>query len=114
MTVKVLFIGDPHFKIDNIPEVEVFINKVTELTENKKPDFIVIAGDLLHTHERLHTIALNKAYDFIDKMRTISPTYVLVGNHDMCNNSQFLTENHWMNGLKKMGKCFYYRYNIFT
>ena len=106
MSVKVLFIGDPHFKVDNIPEVEMFIDNIESLAKNKKPDFIVIAGDLLHTHERLHTIALNKAYDFIDKMRTISPSYVLVGNHDMCNNSQFLTENHWMNGLKKWKNVF--------
>lgn len=101
MTVTVLFIGDPHFMISNIPEVELFIQKMTDLALEKKPDLIIIAGDLLHTHERLHTIPLNKAYEFVDKMRNISKTYVLVGNHDMCNNMQFLTENHWMNGMKE-------------
>ena len=81
---KVIFIGDPHIQPNNIVEVNLCIEKLTKLANDIKPDFIVIAGDTLHTHERLHTTALNKAYEFIDKMRNISKTYVLVGNHDMC------------------------------
>lgn len=99
--IKVLFIGDQHFKTDNIPEVELFIQKITQLAEDKKPDIILVAGDLLDTHERIHTTPLNKAYEFIDKMRKIALTYVLVGNHDMLNNGQFLTDNHWLNGMKE-------------
>jgi DNA repair exonuclease SbcCD nuclease subunit len=98
---SVLFIGDPHIQIDNIPEVELCIEKLILLAKEKIPTFIVIAGDLLHTHERLHTTPLNKCYEFINEMRNISKTYVLVGNHDYENNSQFLTTNHWMNGLKE-------------
>ena len=62
---------------------------------------IVIAGDLLHTHERLHTTVLNKAHDFVDAMRNITTTYILVGNHDYISNTQFLTDSHWMNSMKK-------------
>ena len=40
--------------------------------KEKKPDFIVCLGDLLHNHERLNTMTLNKAYDFIHKMRNIA------------------------------------------
>ena len=94
-------IGDPHFKVDNIPDVEIFIEKMEMLVKEVNPDFIVVLGDLLHTHERLHTIPLNKAYDFINMLRKYAKTFILVGNHDMCNNSQFLTENHWMNGMKE-------------
>ena len=86
----VLFIGDPHFMVTNIPEVEIFIERITKLATDKKPDLIIIAGDLLHTHERLHTLPLNKAYEFVDKMRKITKTYVLVGNHDYIQNQQFL------------------------
>lgn len=101
MVIKCLFIGDPHFKITNMVEVEKFIIKMLELVKEKNPNIVIIGGDLLHTHERLHTLALNKAYEFVDKIREICKTYILVGNHDMCNNSQFLTTNHWMNGMKK-------------
>ena len=80
----VLFIGDQHFKTTNIPEVELFIQKITELAKEKSPDLIILAGDLLDCHERLHTFPLNKAYEFIDNMRKISKTFVIVGNHDYC------------------------------
>lgn len=96
-----IVIGDPHFMTKNIPEVEMFIERIEKLAKEKKPDFIVSLGDLLHTHERLHTIALNKAYEFIEKMRNIAPTYSIVGNHDMIGNQQYLSENHWMNGMKE-------------
>lgn len=82
--VNVIFIGDPHIQTTNIPEVDIFIERLVSLVEQKKPDFICIAGDVLHTHERLHTLALNKAYEFINKMRNLAKTYLLVGNHDMC------------------------------
>jgi len=100
METSVIFIGDPHFQVSNIEEVEIFIKRITDLVSERKPDIVVIGGDLLHTHERLHTIALNKAYEFVDKMRKITKTYVLVGNHDYIQNQQFLTDNHWMNAMK--------------
>ena len=98
--VKVIFIGDQHFKTNNIEEVDIFIKKITKLTKDSKPDFIVLAGDLLDRHEKLHTIPLNKASNFINNMRLIAPTFVLVGNHDFIGNQEFLTENHWLNPFK--------------
>jgi predicted MPP superfamily phosphohydrolase len=83
-TTKIVAIGDPHAKTDNIPEVTLFTQKLYEYLEENPPDIIVVLGDLLDTHERLHTSPLNIAYDFIKRLRDIAPTYVLVGNHDMC------------------------------
>lgn len=98
-----IVIGDPHFQVTNISEVNMFISRLMDLIVERDPDYIVVLGDLLHTHERLHTTALNKAYEFIHKLRAMKPTYVLVGNHDMENNQQYLNENHWMNGMKEWG-----------
>lgn len=98
--VKTLCIGDVHFMVENIPEVNLFIERIEKLCFDKELDFIVILGDVLHTHERLHVIPLNKAYEFIDKMRKIAKTYVIVGNHDMECNTTFLVDHHWMNGMK--------------
>ena len=98
--VKVIAIGDQHFKCDNMEDVNIFIEKIEKLVIEKQPDFIVLLGDLLHTHEKIHCSPLNKAYEFIDKMRKVSHTYVLVGNHDMENNQIFLEEKHWLNGMK--------------
>lgn len=99
--MKVIAVGDPHFQVENIPEVEMFIEKLVDLATNEKPNFIVVLGDILHTHERIHTMPLNKAYELIRRLKEISPVYVLVGNHDMVNNSQFLSPNHWMNAMKE-------------
>lgn len=101
MLSTVLCIGDPHIQISNIPETDLLIERLINLATQKKPDLIIVLGDILHTHERLHTIALNKAYELINNMRLISKTYVLVGNHDMINNQVFLNENHWLSGMKE-------------
>lgn len=98
---KVLVIGDQHFKVDNIQDVDVFIERTTELIQKEIPDFIVLLGDLLDTHERIHSTPLNRAYKFIDNIRKYSEVFILVGNHDMINNKQYLNDNHWLNGLKE-------------
>lgn len=99
--VNVLFIGDPHFQINNMTEVDIFMTEITKVINCEKPDIIVVAGDILHTHERLHTTVLNKAYDFIKNLRNYAKTYILVGNHDYISNTQFLSNNHWMNSMKE-------------
>jgi len=98
--LKIFVIGDPHFQPTNIPEVTLLVSRLEETAIKCKPDLVVILGDILHTHEKLHTTAFNMACNFIDRMRKIAETIILVGNHDMVNNQQFLTENHWMNPLK--------------
>ena len=98
---KILFIGDPHIKFSNIPEIDLLIEGLVKTCEENKPDLIVIGGDLLDDHEKIWTLALNKSYEMIDKLRKYAEVYVLVGNHDYISNVQFLSTNHWMNGLKK-------------
>ena len=77
MPVDSLFIGDPHIQVGNIQDVNLLIERLINLAKEKKPTFIVIGGDVLHDHERLHTLALNKAYELIDNMRIIQPSSVL-------------------------------------
>ena len=99
--ISILVIGDPHFKVSNIGEIDVYISRVLATIKQMNPSFVVILGDLLHEHETIHTSVLNKAYEFIHKVRKCVPVYVIVGNHDYINNSQFLTDKHWMNAIKE-------------
>ena len=99
--LNIIAVGDPHFQTGNIPEVNMFIDRLENLAKEVMPDLIVILGDLLHTHEKLHVIPYNKALHFVERMRNITETIVLVGNHDMCNNQQFLSTEHWMNPMKE-------------
>lgn len=100
MSFKILVVGDPHFKPEDVLEVEMFISKMEALVEKESPDLIVILGDVLHTHERIHAQALNQAVIFVEKIVKKTETLILVGNHDYYNNQQFLTNLHWMNCLK--------------
>jgi DNA repair exonuclease SbcCD nuclease subunit len=96
--MRVLFIGDVHIKHTNLKELSVLMEALS-LIDNV--DIIVVAGDVLDTHEKIDSQLLNRAYALIRLLRDIAPTYVLVGNHDYINNQQFLTTNHWMNGMKE-------------
>lgn len=96
-----LVIGDQHFQVSNMKEVDLFIARIKKTIQHKKPDIIVCLGDLLHTHERLHTIPMNKALDFLDMLRKLAPVYSLIGNHDMTSHHNFLSDNHWQNSVKK-------------
>ena len=98
--MKLLFIGDPHIKSDNCDEIDVLLNEIKRLYHLNKPDFIIIGGDVMHYHEKVFTPSLNKSLEFIREISKLTFTYILVGNHDYENNSQFLTKNHWMNALK--------------
>lgn len=98
--MKVLFIGDPHIKTDNSEDVDILLDELTRILTSSSYDAVIIGGDVMHYHERLFTPALNKSLLFIDTIRKLAFTYVLVGNHDAVNNSIFLTDQHWMNALK--------------
>jgi DNA repair exonuclease SbcCD nuclease subunit len=93
---KVLAVGDIHIKLDNLPDIQLFMKRLEQEIIQRKPDFLVLLGDVLHTHERLHTSCLHQADLLFSMCTSYVPTYVLVGNHDYISNSQFLTSNHWM------------------
>ncbi len=101
---QVLVIGDPHFKLDNVKDVQTMESEVNRLLTEVHFDFAVVLGDILHFHERLFTGVLNVAYHFIKMISSHTDVYVLVGNHDYINNSQFLTSNHWMNAMKEWNR----------
>jgi len=97
-TETILFIGDIHIKFSNLKDLEKLEAKIMPM-ENVSA--IVLAGDILDTHEKIHCQLMNRAYQLIKNLRTVAPIYVIVGNHDYINNQQFLTVNHWMNGMKE-------------
>jgi DNA repair exonuclease SbcCD nuclease subunit len=98
MSENVLFVGDVHIKFSNLKDLDKLEDKMLQM---KDISFIVVAGDILDTHEKIHSQLMNRAYKLIKTLRTVAPVYVLVGNHDYINNQQFLTDNHWMNGMKE-------------
>ena len=101
MEKSVLFVGDIHIQVSNIQDVNILIKSLINIVDTNNLDFVVLGGDILHTHERLHTLPMNKAYELIEELSSRINTYILVGNHDATSNQIFLTDSHWMNALKK-------------
>ena len=99
--MKVLTIGDPHFKVDNIVESDEMVNKLEKLVKHLQPNFVVVLGDILHRHEKIHVSPLMRAGNLIKMLSDICPTYLLIGNHDRPNNSTYMTNEHPFNPLKE-------------
>lgn len=100
--MNILLIGDPHFKINNTLESERFVKETLQYVDKQKDNiaFIVVLGDVLHTHEKVHLQPLCHAVNFIKALAELKYTFVLIGNHDRINNKVFLTEEHALLGLK--------------
>jgi DNA repair exonuclease SbcCD ATPase subunit/DNA repair exonuclease SbcCD nuclease subunit len=59
----------------------VFRNLIKDL-RNRKPDIIVVAGDIFHSKNHLSPEAIKMAGDIFDRLSKIAPVYVIIGNHD--------------------------------
>ena len=98
----VLLIGDPHFKVSNLCDIDLFTTYTLDIIRARRPHNVVILGDVLHDHEKLHTTALNRALSFFRAiLENGCMLFILVGNHDMISQHQFLTDKHWMNAIKR-------------
>lgn len=99
---KILIIGDPHIRSEYYDVCNLFCDQIKNIILKNKDEykFVVILGDVLHNHEKINTIALNLATNLFEFISQYLELYILVGNHDYINNSQFLTSSHWMNCLK--------------
>ena len=93
-SLRVLCLGDPHFKINNVREMDEMTTKFLETARNLKPDFIVCLGDILDRHSNIHVIPLKMAIEFLKQISLIADLYIVIGNHDRPNNSNFCTDEH--------------------
>ena len=98
---RILVVGDVHIRLDNVEDIQLLISKLEQTIQRESPHFIVLLGDVLHTHERIHTVCLQYAEKLFQMCSSYVPTYILVGNHDYISNSQFLTSSHWMTPFRQ-------------
>jgi len=92
--IKCLIIGDPHFKVGDNERINIMCKNVINHAKKSDPDFIVILGDVFNDFENIKISVLRKFTDFLKELRKIASVYILVGNHDRPNNSEFCTKNH--------------------
>ena len=101
-----LVIGDPHIKVSNSQEIKLMSELILKQAKQLQPTFIVVLGDTLHDHESAHTLALTEAIELLlGPLSDITKTYLIIGNHDLQNPKQFLSNVHPFAALKRWGKC---------
>jgi len=98
-----LVIGDPHFKVSNILDTDRMTEVIIKIARERQPTFIVVLGDTLDRHESIHVSPLKRATMFLHELSLIRPTYLLIGNHDLKNNQQFLSDEHPFTAFKYWG-----------
>lgn len=81
---KILFIGDPHLKINRFELATKFLSWTNSVIEEKRPDIVVNLGDTFDTHAVLRSEVMNEFMDHVDYVNSLGIHYVyLLGNHDM-------------------------------
>ena len=79
---KILFIGDPHLKINNLEQGLNFLNWINEITELYKPDVVCNLGDTFDSHAVLRAEMLTEFKYHVEKVTKICPYWYVLGNHD--------------------------------
>ena len=102
--MKILLIGDPHFKTSNTLETGQLFDETEKYLKQNEVDFIVVLGDILDTHEKIHVQPLCRSILFIKMLASYQKTFVLIGNHDRINNNVYMTEEHPFTSLKDYGE----------
>lgn len=104
-TLRILTVGDPHFQTKSIRETNLMeqnlLGLIDEMNKNDEElDMLVILGDVHHKHSQMDIMNNMRVTKFLTTIASKVPTYVLVGNHDIANNEQFLPEAHSLFSLK--------------
>jgi DNA repair exonuclease SbcCD nuclease subunit len=103
-SLKILCIGDPHFKADNQLETDQMERMVRDLIMEQKPMITVVLGDILHSNEKINLHVQKRAISFFRTLKEVSPyLYVIIGNHDRPNNGVFMTDEHPFTSLSEWG-----------
>lgn len=100
--LHLLLIGDLHYKYckdsseSNVKELTQLHSKLIEICTHLKSqnrlDKIILLGDTLDAHARMHISQHTRASKLIIDLIKIAPIVVLIGNHDRINPREFLTD----------------------
>jgi len=98
---KILVVGDLHFHEGDLILPQLFISKIRKLLNSGSYNCVVLLGDIFHRFKTVDQPALASVTELFDTITNFCPLFVLVGNHDYINGSQFLTKNHTLQPFDK-------------
>lgn len=99
--MQLLVIGDLHFTANN-KLCEMFIERVEDYLGEK--DGCVLLGDIFHTHEKINETVLNMVIRLFNVITRNCHLYVIVGNHDYRDSTQFCTNRHALSAFREWPK----------
>lgn len=83
--MKILYVGDPHAKVNDLEEMVALQKFVKETAVSQNVDRIVVLGDQFHNHQQVHTDVMKfwreclLDWTYPDHGFDV---YLIVGNHD--------------------------------
>lgn len=96
---RILIWGDPHFRRDNVDNMQAICDFIEQTIDQYQPDLFICLGDVMDTHERCYMTPYVQAHNFFDRVSQKVKTVTLVGNHDRENNTDFMSDKHFLRGL---------------
>ena len=90
----ILTIGDMHYRENLIRLKEMMEVEILKIIKDVKPDIIVVLGDTLHWHNDMKVSMHSHVTKFFHSLSSFCPLFVIIGNHDRQNNSDFLSSIH--------------------
>ncbi len=80
---KVLYVGDPHVRVEDLEDCQVLLDKVFEIAHDKEVDRTVFLGDEHHTMAVVRVEVMEFWYRNLEKFfQNKMTTVLLTGNHD--------------------------------
>ena len=99
--MRFLLIGDVHLRSKSAKDFLSLKKKVFEIIDLTNPEAVVFMGDLLDTNDVVKVSLHKMMTNFIEELSTDRRVFIVIGNHDYSSPSQYLTDNHIFNPLKK-------------
>lgn len=97
--MRLLIIGDPHFKKSNLPIMKYVCQEILEMIDKYKPDVTISLGDTFDTYDNMNLRSNSIAENFYLQISNKCKLVILIGNHDRENNSDFMSDVHPFVGL---------------
>lgn len=90
--IVAVVIGDPHIRTKEIEYSQLMMDEIVDISKKAQPDFIVVLGDILDTHNAIDSSPLTRATEFLFELHKIAKLIVLIGNHDLRNNRVYFRD----------------------
>lgn len=79
---KILFVGDPHLRINNFTQSIELLRWVEKMADEHKPDIVCNLGDTFHSHAILRSELLTEFRKHVETVSKKRQYWYVLGNHD--------------------------------